>query len=186
METLAVRLARIGVCSSAVTWCVPFGTDIQTAYAAIQKEQYGGHALTHLATCLTYTLTTEKRDAICVKLLRAFDIHQSRIWEWRDRHDDTLARIARDWKIFLRHNSNMSKEDVAIKHADVKAKVEVVSRAAHLHKLEIYAEYTAEVCAILPVEIMEHMLRKFELLPKEWRSRHRMNRYTFFPFPHMK
>jgi hypothetical protein len=154
MEPLSARLARIGVCAPGVKWAEQFGTDCIKAYAAIQKEKYGGHALNHLGSRLILTLPVVERNDICSRLQEASDTLMYEIWGWRDSYDDALWRP---------HSCISEREDVI--------------RALDLRKSEIYKGYTNKVCSILPIGLLEQLLRKFELLPKEERSKYRMGRY---------
>lgn len=174
METLSIRLARIGACKSGVKWLEPFGADAQAAYDAAQKDQHGGDAIVRLAGCLLHALPADDRKVIEKGIELARDASRKRLLAERDPLDDAFCRVSHEWDDFRLQEPRPPQAEFEAKHAEHEARAQAIAAAWQARKAEIYAEYTAAVCALLPLELLQQLLRKFELLPREERHKYRM------------
>lgn len=174
METLSARLARIGGCASGVKWLEPFGSDARTAYDAIQKEQHGGDALSRLAGSLLHALPSADRKVIEKGLELARDAHTHRLLVERTPFDDAFCEVSHEWDDYRWQEHRPPRAEFETKRTEMNAKAQEIVAAWETRKSEICAEYAVAVCAILPLELLLQLLRKFELLPREERHKYRM------------
>lgn len=174
METLSARIARIGGCASGVKWLAPFGFDAQAAYEAIQKEQHGGDAIARLALSLLHALPDAGRQVIEKGLELAKEACASRLLVEQIPFDDAFCQVSHAWDDYRWQTPRPPRAEFEAKHAEVEAKAQDIVASWKQRKAEIYAEHTAAVCALLPLDLLLQLLRQFELLPKEERHKYRM------------